>query len=72
MSKFIELSNGVKMPTFGLGTWQVRISLNFLHFFILSLRIFQATTGAVAEALRVALTLGYRHIDTGKSQPGLI
>uniref|UniRef100_A0A914PS59 NADP-dependent oxidoreductase domain-containing protein n=1 Tax=Panagrolaimus davidi TaxID=227884 RepID=A0A914PS59_9BILA len=45
MSTSIELSNGVKMPLFGLGTWQ-------------------SNAGEVAKALKIALELGYRHIDT--------
>uniref|UniRef100_A0AC35G0W1 NADP-dependent oxidoreductase domain-containing protein n=1 Tax=Panagrolaimus sp. PS1159 TaxID=55785 RepID=A0AC35G0W1_9BILA len=45
MSTSIELSNGVKMPLLGLGTWQ-------------------ANAGEVAKALKIALELGYRHIDT--------
>uniref|UniRef100_A0A914YHQ2 NADP-dependent oxidoreductase domain-containing protein n=1 Tax=Panagrolaimus superbus TaxID=310955 RepID=A0A914YHQ2_9BILA len=42
---YVELSNGVKMPLFGLGTWQ-------------------SGPGEVAKALKMALTLGYRLIDT--------
>jgi len=41
----VELSNGVKMPIIGIGTWQSK-------------------PGEVEAAVRIALQVGYRHIDT--------
>ena len=41
-----ELSNGIKIPCIGFGTWQAENG--------------EVATAAVKEALRV----GYRHIDT--------
>lgn len=46
LNDFYELSNGVKIPCVGFGTWQ-------------------AADGEIAtEAVKSALNLGYRHIDT--------
>jgi len=63
----ISLSNGVQMPMLGLGTWQVGcrccLAIYQIPLFNHS-SCFQATEGAVAEALRIALRNGYRHIDT--------
>ena len=41
----LELNNGIKIPVFGLGTYQAR-------------------GGEAREAIRYALEIGYRHIDT--------
>lgn len=50
----IVLSNDVRMPAVGLGTWQV--SAPCMHS--------QSNPGEVKEAVRVALDEGYRLIDT--------
>ncbi|KAI6170038.1 alcohol dehydrogenase [Aphelenchoides besseyi] len=59
MATTITFSNEVKMPIFGLGTWQVCVKNK-----IQAYRYFYANEGEIATALRVALENGYRLIDT--------
>lgn len=70
MAKFIKLSNGVKMPTVGLGTWLVssRHAILYIRYpwgKIIKMQLtFQSKPGEVENAVRIALDAGYRLIDT--------
>lgn len=46
--QYLTLSNGVKIPQLGLGTWFI-------------------DDDKVADAVKAAVKLGYRHIDTAQA-----
>lgn len=48
LSETYTLSNGIRIPKLGLGTWFI-------------------PDGEAAEAVRTAVSLGYRHIDTAQA-----
>uniref|UniRef100_A0A914PQS2 NADP-dependent oxidoreductase domain-containing protein n=1 Tax=Panagrolaimus davidi TaxID=227884 RepID=A0A914PQS2_9BILA len=56
ISKFVTMSNGVKMPIFGLGTWQAR-SYKIV-------KSYQSSKESVISSVKTAINDGYRLIDT--------
>ncbi len=48
LSETYTLSNGIRIPKLGLGTWFI-------------------PDGEAAEAVRTAVSMGYRHVDTAQA-----
>lgn len=60
----VKLNDGNSIPVLGLGTWKVWKS-SILHpfFYKLFLWLFKSKPGEVKNAVQVAISAGYRHID---------